>query len=153
VPVNEHESLPRSNSIPAETVSGSCQSSFEPYDLSSDDEEYSTPNSVAETIPGQSNRTARLLTSARLYLSSPTEAQKNWGRIDRNLNNYHSDPMEISSTFWLLDITDWWRQHEETHSKYADLSNVVHGIFSIIPHGVGVEASFSLGRDVIGWGQ
>jgi len=26
-------------------------------------------------------------------------------------------------------------------------------IFSIIPHGVGVEASFSLGRDVIGWRQ
>jgi len=28
---------------------------------------------------------------------------------------------------------------------------VTHGIFSIISHGVGVEASFSLGRDVIGW--
>ena len=26
-------------------------------------------------------------------------------------------------------------------------------IFSIIPHGVGVEASFSLGRDGIGWRQ
>jgi len=28
---------------------------------------------------------------------------------------------------------------------------VARDIFSIIPHGVGVEASFSLGRDVIGW--
>jgi hypothetical protein len=61
--------------------------------------------------------------------------------------------MEISSTFWIPDITDWWRQQEETHSKYADLSNVARDIFSIIPHGVGVEASFSLGRDVIGWRQ
>jgi len=61
--------------------------------------------------------------------------------------------MEISSTFWLLDIIDWWRQQEETHSKYADLSNVARDIFSIIPHGVRVEASFSLGRDVIGWRQ
>jgi len=61
--------------------------------------------------------------------------------------------MEISSTFWLPDITDWWRQQEETHSKYADLSDVARDIFSIIPHGVGVEASFSLGRDVIGWRQ
>jgi len=26
-------------------------------------------------------------------------------------------------------------------------------VFSIIPHGVGLEASFSLGRDVIGWRQ
>jgi len=28
---------------------------------------------------------------------------------------------------------------------------VARDIFSIIPHGVGVEASFTLGRDVIGW--
>jgi hypothetical protein len=39
------------------------------------------------------------------------------------------------------------------HSKYADLPNVVHDIFSIISHGVGVEAGFSLGRDVIGCRQ
>jgi hypothetical protein len=61
--------------------------------------------------------------------------------------------MEISSTFWIPDITDWWRQQEETHSKYADLSNVARDIFPIIPHGVRVETSFSLGRDVIGWRQ
>jgi len=36
---------------------------------------------------------------------------------------------------------------------YADLSNVACDIFSIIPHGVGVEASFSHGRDVISWRQ
>jgi len=28
---------------------------------------------------------------------------------------------------------------------------VARDIFSLIPYGVGVEASFSLGRDVIGW--
>jgi hypothetical protein len=36
---------------------------------------------------------------------------------------------------------------------YADLSNVAHDIFSIIPHGGGVEARFSLRRDAIGWRQ
>jgi hypothetical protein len=61
--------------------------------------------------------------------------------------------MEISSTFCIPNITVWWRQQEETHSQYADLSNVGRDIFSIIPHGVGVEASFSLGQDVIGWRQ
>jgi len=61
--------------------------------------------------------------------------------------------MEISSTFWIPDITDCWRQQDETDSKYADLSNVARDIFSIIPHGVGVEASFSLGRVVFGWRQ
>jgi len=61
--------------------------------------------------------------------------------------------MEISSTVWIPDITDWWRQQEEMHSMYAYLSNVARDIVSIIPHGIGVQASFSLGRDVIGWRQ
>jgi hypothetical protein len=34
---------------------------------------------------------------------------------------------------------------------YTDLSNVAHNIFSIIPHRVGVKASFCSDRDVIGW--
>jgi len=153
VPVNKLQSLPSSNHISSATASRSCQSSFDPYNLSSDDEEYLTPNNGAETTPGQSNRAVRLLTAARLYLNSPPEALKNWGQINPNLNDYHSDPMEFSSTFWIPDITNWWCQQEETHSKYADLSNVARDIFSIIPHGVGVEASFSLGRDVIGWRQ
>jgi len=39
------------------------------------------------------------------------------------------------------------------HSKYANLSNVAHDIFSVIPHGGGVDTSFSPGQDVIGWRQ
>jgi len=150
VPVNKLETVLSSNLVPSVTASGSYQSSFDPYDLFSDDEEYIMPNNVPETTPGRIDRTARILTAAGLYLNSPPEAPKNWRQINPNLNDYHSDPMEISSTFWVLDITDWWRQQEETHSKYADLSNMARDIFSILPHGVGVEASFSLGRDVIG---
>jgi len=111
------------------------------------------PNNVSETTPGQSDRAARLSKAAWLYLNSPPEPQKNWWQINPNLIDYHSDPVEISSTFWLLDITDWWCQQEETHSKYTDLSNVGRDIFSIIPYGVGVEASFSLRRGVIGQRQ
>jgi len=153
VVVNTLETVLTSNLVPSAKASGSYQSSFDRYDLSSDDEEYLTPNNVAETTPGRSDRTARLSTAARLYLNSPPEAPKNSGQINPNLNDYHSDPMEISGTFWIPDITDWWRQQEETHSKYADLSNVARDIFPIIPHGAGVEASFSHGRDVIGWRQ
>jgi len=153
VPVNKFEKVQSSNFVPSATASGSYQLSFDPYDWSRDDEEYLTPNNVAETTPGRSDHAAHLLTAARLYLNSPPEAPKNWGQINPNLNDYHSDPMEISSTFWIPDITNWWRQQEETHSKYADLSNVARDIFSIIPHGVGVEASFSLGQDVIGGRQ
>jgi len=126
---------------------------LDPYDLSSDDEEYLTPNNVAETTHGRSDHAARLLTAARLYLNSPPEAPKNWGQINANLNDYHCHPMEISSTFWIPAITDWWQQPEETHSKYADFSHVVRDIFSIIQHDVGVQARFSLGRDVISWRQ
>ena len=84
-----------------------------------------------------------------LFEFSP-ESPKNWGQINPNLNYYHSDPMESSSTFWLPDITDWWRQQEDTHSKYADLSDVARDKFSIVPHGVRVEARFAVGRYVIG---
>ena len=151
--VNKLEMVPSSNLVPSAMASGFYQSSFDRYDLSSDDDEYLTPNNVAQTTPGRSNRTAHLLTTASLYLNSPPEASKNWGQTDPNLNDYHSDPMEIKSRFSIPDITDWWCQQEETHSKYADLSSVACDIFCIIPHGVGVEASFSLGLDVIGWRQ
>jgi hypothetical protein len=61
--------------------------------------------------------------------------------------------MEVSSTFWLPDITDWWRQQEEMHSMYADLSSEAHDMCCIITRGVGLETRISLGRDVIGWRQ
>jgi len=144
VPVNKLDCLLSTELIPSATASGSCQSSFDLYDLSSDDEEYLMLKNVAEMTPGLSNHAARLLTAARLYSNSPPETIRNWEQINPNLNDYHSDPMEISSTFWILDINDWWRQPEETHLKYAILFNVACDIFSIIPHGAGVEASFSL---------
>jgi len=153
VPVNKLKSLPSSNLAPSATASGSCQSFFNPYDLSSDDAEYATPNNVAEITPEQSDRAVHILTAARLYFNSLPEAPSNWGQINTNLNDYHSDPMDISSTFWILDITNWWHQQDEKHSKYTNFSNVARDIFSIIPHGVAVEASFCLGRDVIGWRQ
>ena len=134
-------------------ASRSGESSKDLYDSSSDDKEYLMPNTVAETTPGPSDRALRILTAGRLYLNSPPKVPQNWGQINPNLNDYHSDPMEISSTFWLPDITDCWWQQGETLSKYADLSNVERDIFSIIPHSVGVEASFSLGRNMIGWRQ
>jgi hypothetical protein len=59
VPVNRVETVPSSNLVSSATASGSYQSSFDAYDLCSDDEEYLTPNNVAETSPGQSDRAAR----------------------------------------------------------------------------------------------
>jgi len=133
--------------------SQSGQSSFDPYDLSSGDEECLIPKSLAEMTPGRSDRTAHLLTAARLNLNSPRESPKNSGQVTPNLDDHHSDAIKISSTFWIPDIAEWWRQQEEMHSKYTDLSKGARDIFSTIPHGVRVEASFPLGQDVIGWRQ
>jgi hypothetical protein len=102
------------------------------------------PTNGAEMTPGLSNPTIRLLTAARLSLISTPETPKNWGQIITNLNDSHSDPREISSPFWIPDITEWWHQQVHMHPMYTDLSNVARNIFSIIPHGVGVEASFPL---------
>jgi hypothetical protein len=78
--------------------------------LSSDDEEYLIPNNGTEMSPGQSNHAARWSIATRHYLNSLPEAPKNRGQINPNLNNYHSEPMEFSSKFGILDITNWWHQ-------------------------------------------
>jgi hypothetical protein len=72
----------------------SVQLSFEPYYLSCDDEEHVTPENFAEMIPGPINHAAhaaRLLTAARLHLNSPPESPQNWGQVNPNLDDYHSD--------------------------------------------------------------
>jgi hypothetical protein len=61
------------------TASGSSQSSFDPYNLSSDNDEYLRAKNVAEMTPRRSDHAACLFTAARLYLNSPPEAPKNWG--------------------------------------------------------------------------
>jgi hypothetical protein len=80
-------------------ASRSGQSSDDRYDLSSNDEGYLMPNNVAETTLRQCYCAARLLTAARLCYNSPPELPQNRGQINLNHNNYHSDPVEISSTF------------------------------------------------------
>ena len=139
-----------SNIFPSAKASEFGQSSFDSYDLSSDDEEYVMPKGVDEMTPGRSHRAARLLTAASLYVNSPPESPKNCGRVNPNRHDYHCDPVGISSTFCFPHIADWWRQQDEAHSKYADHSDVTCNIFSLMPHGVGMEASFSLGGDIPG---
>ena len=153
VPVNKLQSLLTSNSISSAPASGSSQSSFDPYDLSTNDEKYFTTDNMPETKPTRIDRAARLLTTASYYFNLPPEAPNNWGQINPNLNDYHSNQMKFSITFSIPDLTNWWCKQEETHSQYADLSNVVRDINCIITHGVNVKASFSLGRDVIGGRQ
>jgi len=101
--------------------------------------------------PRQSDHTAHLWTTTRLYLNPPPESPKNWGQRNLNLSGYHSDPMEISSTVWIPNITNWWRQHGERHSTDANLTNVARDMVCITPDAVGVDTRFALGQDDIGW--
>jgi len=111
------------------------------------------PKNAVKTIPGHSNHIAPLCRAAGLYWTSPPELPLKWWQINLNHNDYHFDPMEISCTLWIPDITKWWRQWEETQPNYVDRSDVVWDIISIRPHGIGAEARHSLGQDVIGWRQ
>jgi hypothetical protein len=56
VPANKYQSFASSNPISSVMASVSCQSIFDRYDLSSNAEEYSTPENVAEPTPGTSYR-------------------------------------------------------------------------------------------------
>jgi hypothetical protein len=73
VPVDKLETVPSCNLVTSAMASGSYQSSFHPYTLSSNNEEYLTANNVAETTPGRSDRAARIVTAARVYSNSPPE--------------------------------------------------------------------------------
>jgi len=151
--VVEPENVPISNPFISAKASIFGHSSVDAYVLSIDDEEYLKPDSLSEMPPGRNGCAARLSIAARLYFNTPIEAPKNWGQVNPNLNDYHSNPMVISCTLLFLDITDWWLQQDQMHSHCTDLSKVAHSIFCIIPHGVGVEFGFYLRQDVIGWRQ
>jgi len=77
LPVTQSENIQNNNLSFSAMASKSGQSLYDLYDLSSDDGEYLMPNNVADTTPGRSDCTARLLTAASLYLNSPRELPHN----------------------------------------------------------------------------
>jgi len=67
--VNKPERVASKNLFISTTESGPGQSSFDPYDMSSDDDKYLTPRNVAEMTPGHSDPAACCLIAARLDLN------------------------------------------------------------------------------------
>jgi hypothetical protein len=57
--VTKLETIPYNNLSSSAIASRSSQSSYDPYDLPSDDYEYLMLNNVAETTPGRSDHAAR----------------------------------------------------------------------------------------------
>jgi len=75
--VTKHEKLQSNDFIHSAMPSQSGQSSLDPYDLSSGNEECLMPKNLAETTPGLSNHPARFLTAARLNLNMPPDSPEN----------------------------------------------------------------------------
>jgi hypothetical protein len=136
------------NSI-SRTAFGLSQFTINPSDLSSNANDFIIPNNVAEVTPGCCDRTANVLTAARLNFHSLPHAPKMWGQINQNCSHYHSDRIEISRIFWIHNITIRWHMQEETQSKCANLANVTCDISFCIPYGVRAEATVTLRHDLI----
>jgi len=83
LPLTESENIPNNNLSFSALASRSGRSSYNPYDLFSDDEAYLMRNEGAEMTAGRSDCAARVLTAARLYLNSPPELPQYWGKIIR----------------------------------------------------------------------
>jgi len=82
-------------------------------------------------------------------LNSRPEAPKNWWQYNSYLNDSNYGLRQISRQFWIVDITDWWHQHEEMHSEWADLPDTARDTFRNQLHYIEVESSISLQHDVI----
>ena len=119
-------------------------------DEDTDEEVTAKPNST----PRSASRKAYLMQQARQYLANgrvdPNTLPQNQPQGDDLLSE---DPEEVTASFWYPDVGGWWYNQEKMLGEYRDLAKMARDIFSVMPHGVGVEASFSLGRDVIGWRQ
>jgi len=64
LPVTKPESILNNNRFPSAMASGSGQSSYDPYDFSSGDEQYLMPNNVAQTVRGSPQTAIMILAIA-----------------------------------------------------------------------------------------
>ena len=96
----------------------------------------------------------RLMEVARKYIKSVNADPAALGQHPPKTDNLKSEnPQELTAAFWKPDVAAYWQEHEDSCTEYAPLARMARDVFSVIPHGIGVEASFSLGCDVLGWRQ
>jgi len=133
LPVITPQSIINNNLFPSAIASRSSQSSHDPYDVPSHDEEYIMPNDMVKTTPEWSDGAACSVIAARLNSNLPTESPHNWGQSNVNLNDYHSHPIEISSIFgYQISPTGGIREWKCTHSMV--ISPMWHATYSLSYH-------------------
>ena len=122
---------------------------------SSDEEDDCQIQETIQCTPRTSSRKSHLMQQARQYLANvPVNIQSLQPEpLEVQDDLMSNDPEEITASFWYPDVGGWWLKQETSMGEYRDLAKMARDIFSVMPHGVGVESSFCLGRDVIGWRQ
>jgi hypothetical protein len=125
------------------------------YTFDSDSDDNQSLSALPTTTPRRTSRRENLLRIAHQYLDNSRVDPASFGQTNPGGDDTDGDtnPDLASGCFWSASVAAWWK-HQVTHvTEYAPLSQMARNIFAVMPHGVGVEASFSLGRDVIGWRQ
>lgn len=84
-----------------------------------------------------------------------------FGRKAGNLNDLeeeNQDPTRITVSWFNPTPDNFWRQVSspslsQHHQYLLPVEQMARDIYSCVPHGVGVESSFSIGRNVLSWKQ
>lgn len=117
-----------------------------------DDSDEDEPDHLIHQRTGISQKAARkelLKNAASRYLEtdvipSPIRA------IDSDSSR---DIEEFKGRLEQPDIGEWWHQQEKDNTVFKPLAKMARDVLSVIPHGVGAERSFSIGRMVVSWQQ
>ena len=125
------------------------------FSKSSDDFTHEPDTPACPPItPARALQQDRLMEVASKYINSVNADPAALGQHPPKTDDLKSDNLlELTAAFWKTDVAAYWRMQEDSCTEYAPLARMARDIFSVIPHGVGVEASLSLGRDVVGWRQ
>jgi hypothetical protein len=86
---------------------------------------------------------------ARAYISSAPVSRHNLNRGGRYTG---VSEKEQKAGIACIDFLEYWRV-EGVNNAAKPLVRMVRDVFSVIPHSVGVEGSFSLGRQAVSWRQ
>jgi len=140
-------------SLPCRNCFSIWSTSYDPYDMSRDDEDYRMPENVAQMMPGQNDCAARLLTAARHYVEWPRDSTQNWGRWIR-MWMITTPPVQIFAAHFGFRTSPTGRINERKHTHSTPISLLWHWIYSLSYHTVSEwRPVFALGEMLSAWGS
>lgn len=111
--------------------------------------EFMESSSSSSNLSKKAARKKKLMDAATAYLAGPVTDP-----LHRRSNPEAIKVVDALETRLACpDVADWWREQEKNETLFKPLAKMARDIFSVIPHGVGVEHSFSIARMVVSWQQ